>query len=179
MQFYNPNQWFWFVGGDTTKVFSSAAGTYVMANDPSYLAFAENARASNIASEDELIDLLADQAPSVVVATQAGLIAYAAAKRYAKETGGTTVSGVAYPSDRPSQSKYASAVLMSQLNPAASFQWKVGEGSFVTLDAAGILAVATTVGTFVQDCFAIEASTVASIKATTITTRAQVDAAFS
>jgi hypothetical protein len=179
MQTYNPNAWFWFVGGDTTKVFSSATGTYILASDPAYSVFAETNRATNIVSEAELIDVLAAQAPSVVFATPTGLTAYAASKRYDKEIGGTTISGVAYPTDRDTQSKLASAVLFAQLTPAAVFQWKVADGTFVTLTGLEqIVAVASAIGAFVQGCFALEATTVTAIKAGTITTTAQVDAAF-
>lgn len=178
MSFFNPRMWFWFVGGDETKVFSSATGNYVPLTDPNYLKFANDMRPTNIASEDELIDVLAEQAPDVVVTTQKGLMAYAARKRYAKEVGGTVVNSVAYPSDRETQAKFVSAVVMAQLNTSATFQWKVADGTFVSLDAAGLITVASAVGAFVQTCFAAESTVVAGIKAGTTTTAAQIDAAF-
>lgn len=36
---YDPKNWFWKVGGDETKVFSSAVGDYVQLNAPAYLAW--------------------------------------------------------------------------------------------------------------------------------------------
>lgn len=36
---YNPQNWYWVVGGDQSKVFSSASGTYVAPTDPTYLAW--------------------------------------------------------------------------------------------------------------------------------------------
>lgn len=175
---YNPRAWFWFVGGDETKVFSGATGNYVPLTDPNYLKFANDARPTTIASEDELIAVLEEQAPGAVVTTKDGLIAYAARKRYEKEVGGTVVDSVAYLTDRETQSKFAAAVLMAQINPSATFSWKVADSAFVSLDATAMIAVASAVGAYVQSCFAAEATVVAGIKDGTITTAEQIDAAF-
>lgn len=56
---FNPSNWYWFVAGDTTKVFSSAIGNYVLVSDPTYQAWVtQGNRTSTIASEQELYDLL-------------------------------------------------------------------------------------------------------------------------
>ncbi len=117
-------------------------------------------------------------AAPVVISSKADLLAYAAAVRYAKEVGGTTVNGHAYLSDRETQAKLTAAVLLCQVNPSATIMWKLADGSFIDLDAAGMTAVASAVGAFVQACFATEASVSAAIAAGTTTTLAQVDAAF-
>jgi len=121
---------------------------------------------------------LSTYAASVVLQTKQGLHDYAASVRYAKETGGTTVSGRAYLTDRETQAKLTAGVLLGQVNPSASIKWKLADGSFITLDAAGMTAVAAAVGTFVQTCFATEASVAAGIDAGAITSRAQIDSAF-
>lgn len=51
MDVYNPLSWFWIVGGDASRAWSSATGAYVL-NWPSD-------RVSRIASEAELVDVLA------------------------------------------------------------------------------------------------------------------------
>ena len=107
---------------------------------------------------------------------QVDLTAYAAAKRYAVETGGVTVGGVAIPSDRDTQAKLTAAFLLAQVNPQATFQWKAGAG-FVTLDAASVGQIAVAIGQFVQAAYATEAAVLAAITAGTITTTAQIDAA--
>lgn len=62
---YDPMNWYWVVGGDETKVYSSRIGGYLPAGSPSYLAWLEEGnRATRIASEDELIAVLREQAPN-------------------------------------------------------------------------------------------------------------------
>lgn len=39
MKFYNPSDWYWFVGGDQTQVFSSARGVFVPSSDASFIAW--------------------------------------------------------------------------------------------------------------------------------------------
>ena len=111
---------------------------------------------------------------NIATARKAALKAYAAAVRFSKETGGMTVNGHAYPTDRETQSKLTAAVVMSQVNTSATFQWKAEDG-FVQLNAAGILAVAQAIGGYVQGCFAAEQAIAAAIDGGTITTKEQVD----
>jgi hypothetical protein len=39
MKDYNPKNWYWFVGGDQTKAFSSASGDYVLSADATFQAW--------------------------------------------------------------------------------------------------------------------------------------------
>jgi len=109
---------------------------------------------------------------------KAQLKAYAASARYNKEVGGTTVSGVAYPTDRETQAKMTAAYNMAAANPNLSIDWKLPDGTFTTLTAAQMQAVAVAVGAFVQQCFGAEAAVVVGINNGTITTNAQIDAQF-
>lgn len=60
MKDYNPHNWYWIVGGDETKVFSSASGDYVPANNPTFVAWkADGTVPSRILNEDELGEVLA------------------------------------------------------------------------------------------------------------------------
>jgi hypothetical protein len=106
------------------------------------------------------------------------LVAYAASKRFAIETAGITVGGTAIDTDRASQAQIVGAVAYVQQNPAAVFQWKAGPSTFVSLDAAAIVAVGNAVGAHVQACFAKEAEVDASIAGGAITTTDAIDAAF-
>lgn len=184
--------WYWIVGGSTTQVYSSLRNVYVPTSDADYQAWlAVNSGAPNIASEADIWYYVGDllppwlfngatfAQPAVGAYTSAQLKGYAANARYNKEVGGTTVSGVAYPTDRETQAKMTAAVLLAQVNPAATFKWKLADGSFSeTLDAAGMISVASTVGAFVNGLFTTEQTVGAAIAAGTITTAAQVDAAF-
>lgn len=58
---FRADDWYWFVGGDETRAYSSAAGDYVAAGDATFLAWqADGGAASRIASEIELGAVLAD-----------------------------------------------------------------------------------------------------------------------
>lgn len=107
------------------------------------------------------------------------LVAYAAAKRYEVETGGIVVNGAPVATDRGSQTMIANALSYVVNSGAASVSYKSPAG-FVTLTAEQIKAVGLAVGAHVQACFKAEDDVDAALHASppTITTLAQVDAAF-
>lgn len=58
---YDPRNWYWIVGGDETKVYSSAAGDYVPADNATYAAWvAVGGVATRILNSDELAEVLAN-----------------------------------------------------------------------------------------------------------------------
>lgn len=60
---YDPWNWFWVVGGDETKVYSSASGDYVAPTSAPYLAWVERGNvATKIATEAGLGEVLAPYA---------------------------------------------------------------------------------------------------------------------
>lgn len=60
MRDYNPLDWYWFVGGDETSVFSSKAGNFVLPSNAAYVAWrAEGNAPTRIASKAELGEVLA------------------------------------------------------------------------------------------------------------------------
>lgn len=60
MKPYNPADWYWIVGGDGTKVFSSASGSMVPVSNATYQAWlADGTLPTRIASKAELGDVLA------------------------------------------------------------------------------------------------------------------------
>lgn len=67
---FDPANWYWFVGGDRSRLWSSAAGAYVSPDDKAYLLWlGEGPLPSTIASDDELHEVLAghglaDKAPA-------------------------------------------------------------------------------------------------------------------
>ena len=62
---YDPARWYWIVGDDETRVWSSAAAAYVPASDDAFMAWREaGASPTKIPSEDELAEVLAAQHPA-------------------------------------------------------------------------------------------------------------------
>jgi hypothetical protein len=90
-----------------------------------------------------------------------------AALRWEKETGGTVFNGMPVATDAVSQTKYIGAVVGTQIDPDAVINWKMADGTFVTLDAQAITVVAMAVRAHVQACFDREAVLKAEIEAAT------------
>jgi hypothetical protein len=88
----------------------------------------------------------------------------AAERRYAVETGGIEVGGVAVRTGREDQAMLAGAFAFTQQNPEATISWK-GTDGFVELTASELAAIAQAVGAHVQACFAQEAALVWLIEA--------------
>lgn len=105
------------------------------------------------------------------------LPAYAAAVRFAKETGGIAVSGASIETDRASQAMISGAYSFAKDNPNASIDFKASSG-FVTLTSAQMVSIGQAVAVHVQACFSTEKTVAAGIAAGSITTPAQIDAAF-
>jgi hypothetical protein len=103
---------------------------------------------------------------------------YAAAKRWEKEVGGTSLNGLAIFTDDRSKLMISGARQAAESNPAFTTQWKTSAG-FITLDAATIIAVSNAVLTHVSNCFAIEQQVIAAIEAGEITTTQEIDEVFS
>jgi len=61
MKEYNPFNWYWKVGSDTNRVFSSAVGDYVPTSNATYVTWiADGTKATNIDTEANLGDVLAN-----------------------------------------------------------------------------------------------------------------------
>lgn len=103
---------------------------------------------------------------------------YAADARWRKETAGITVDGVFMPTDRDSQQSILTHAAVSN-NPAMHFHWKMPDGQFVELGPSRLSMMASAVSRYVQRCRSMEATVVESVMAETITSTAQIDAAFS
>ena len=110
------------------------------------------------------------------------LIAYTANARYNHASGGVVVTSlggsVPFLSDPQSRNTVNSAYDYMILKGTGTVQWKLSDGTFVTLDKTKVTTLMNDMAGFVQSCFATEASTMASIGGGTITTQAQIDAAF-
>jgi hypothetical protein len=100
--------------------------------------------------------VIRDALPTLEEARAAKLDALAS-RRWQAETGGTTFNGLALSTDTVSQTKYVGAIVGAQIDPNATLKWKMADGSFVTLDAATITAVAMAVRSHIQACFDREA----------------------
>ncbi|MBI1261269.1 MAG: DUF4376 domain-containing protein [Rhizobiales bacterium] len=99
---------------------------------------------------------------------------YLAELRWEAETGGIMASGMSIDTSRESQAMLTSAYLLMQRDPERVIRWKTRTGT-VNLNAEAITSIADIVANHVQDCFDLEANTVALIDNHTITTFDEID----
>ncbi|MBB5091741.1 hypothetical protein HNQ68_002282 [Pseudochrobactrum saccharolyticum] len=140
-------------------------------------------------TENQWQDLLEDQANkrlingNVVDATppeniQSALIAYAADKRWQKETGGFEFNGLHIATDDRSKIMIAGAREAAKANPNFTTPWVTSTGEIAVLDAAAIIAISDAVGAHVNNAFGIYSQVLPQILDGTIIDQAQIDAAF-
>ena len=109
--------------------------------------------------------------------TTVALLERAAVKRRAVEIGGITVSGVPVYTDPESQAKLHAARTAAKEDAQYTVKWKGAGGTFFSLNATQIIAIADAVRGHVQACFDAEEAVAAKINNSTYTTNAQVDGA--
>lgn len=90
-----------------------------------------------------------------------------AAARYMFESFRVNVSGLSISADRDSQAIIASTQAAMQAGILQSVQWKTADGTFATLDSAGVAAIAQAVTIHVQSAFNLEKQLVDQINAAT------------
>ena len=93
---------------------------------------------------------------------QGRILSDLAAHRYAVQTGGTTVNGIAFLTDSDSQVALMGAMIIASANPAYTVNWKTPAG-FFTLTATQVISIANTVAAFIQQCFSTEATLIANV----------------
>jgi hypothetical protein len=169
--------WYWSVGGDATHVWSSARAMSVPVADQAYADWQAvgGHYTTPIASMTELYAVLAAQFPAGSLPT------YNADARFRRRNSGiiiTSLSPATFMSDEASVNDINSSYNYGQANPAATFQWKMADGSFTALDATKITKLHNDALNYVQSCFVCESTNLAAITGGTITTLAQIDAAF-
>jgi len=110
------------------------------------------------------------------------LKSHAAHARYDKEVAGlsTDVGGatVTLASTIASQSKVSASAQQAQINPNFTAQWKQTDGTFLLLNATQLLKLNENIQNYIETCYNTEKSCCDQIDAGTMTTTAQIDAAF-
>jgi hypothetical protein len=176
------DMWNHFWLADDGRVFGSAKQITSDTSDPDYVAWSASnvptawprdkaGNQTNAALQDVLTpyNLFVD------------LSAYAANVRYRLACGGVTISSISpspFLTDPISRNTIDSANSYAVANPGHVTDWKLADGSFIKLTAGQLATVLQDVATFVQSCFTCESNTKVGIDGGTITTQAQIDAAF-
>lgn len=168
--------WYWVVANDPSNVWSSARAMSVPDTDADYQTWLGYGRTPTyIASQADLEAMFAVQYPA------GALRPYNADARYRKASGGviiTSLSPVLFLTDPTSRNTVNSAYQYAATNPAHLTHWKMSDGTFIDLTSAQMTTLNNTMTTFVQSCFTMESTNLTGIGNGSITTIAQIDAAF-
>lgn len=185
MNRYDPKKWYWIVAGSTTEVFSSERQVYVAVSDSSYQSWiAQGYFPTRIASEQELLNVLAVQEPGIVLHSTDGLAVYAKTKQAKVAVSGISVSVGTQQSPQTIDAETDPADLillqgaytLAQADSDRTFDWVQSNGTSVTLSASQIGTIFTAVSSFIQATFTTLSGVLAAIGSGTITTKNQVDA---
>lgn len=78
---------------------------------------------------------------------------YFASKRYQFEVGGIDVGGLAVRTDRLTVSRIYQADHLASADPTFTTEWKIGDGSFITVDATLIGQLSASITSHIQASF--------------------------
>lgn len=200
---YNPIDWYWIVGGNTSKFYSSKRNIYVAPTDADYVAWASGVTNAGtpIDSEASLAAVLQAQAPALIPAwmfdptgattfvqpaagqyTTSQLSRYANLKQWTIAIGGytATVAGTArlFETDTTSMLLITGKqARLGQPNPPTTINWQFPTVGFVSIAAADFTTAATKIADFVQATFDYLDTVLINITNGTLTSTAAIDAA--
>jgi len=191
--------WYWFIAGDSSKVYSSARNIMVPIGDDGYQKWLSNGyQTPLIEDEAGLWSVMTNGAPGYLPTwlfngttfiqpglgayTQDQLVGYANVKQWSLAIGGYTVTLNGNPyrfnSDPVSMTLLTGkSVRLAQPNPPAEINWQFGATTWVTISAADFLTIAIEVADFVQSTFDTLKTVEAGIAGGIITTIQMIDGA--
>jgi hypothetical protein len=174
--YYQPSNWYWTIGADAANVWSSSRAALVPVSDPDYVVWQSDGRSTpNMATMADLENTLRDVYPRGTLKTAA------ADARFRKAGGGVIIqslSPAAFFSDPVSRNAISTTYAYAKANPGYTTQWKLSDNTFIAVVEADLLKMESNIQDFVQKCFTEESTLAAGIDGATITTLAQIDAAF-
>lgn len=190
---FNAEDWYWFVGGDQSRVYTSYRNIYV---DPTTdVEFGEWAALTNanpypVDNEGEIWYYVQDylplflwngetmSQPAVGAWTEDQLNNYNTSVRFDHINEGMIAAGVPVRTDDYSRGLIQGGLASAQADPNFVTQWFGSDGQFYTVDAAQMTQIATIVGKHTNDCYSVFATVSNGIKLITITTLTQIDDAY-
>lgn len=92
---------------------------------------------------------------------------YFASKRYDVEVGGIDVGGLPVRTDRLTVGRIYQANSLAIADPAFTTDWKIGDGTFITVDATLIASISDSITSHIQASFEREKTINDEINATT------------
>lgn len=175
---FDPADWYWLAADG--RVFSSARLMTIDGGDEAFLAFlASGGFATQWPCDDE-----GEQTETAIRQVLApfgiwvDLVAYAADRRWRKEVGGIDADGVPVATDDRSKLMITGARIAAMADAGWSTIWHGANGETYPIGAAAMIAISDAVQAHVNAGFQTFVTVKAAIEAGTMTTTAEIDAAF-
>jgi hypothetical protein len=190
---FDPKDWYWFVAGDSANVYSSARNIYVPTSDSNYATWLQhNGGAPSVPTESDIWYYVKDfqpwwlwdagaqkvSQPSVGAWHKQQLRQYNTDVRTRIVGGGMTAAGIPIKTDDIARGFINDARTHADADPTYTTQWYGSDGEFYPVDAATIISMSDLVARHTSDCYLVFKDMDEKILLNTITTTAQVDAAY-
>lgn len=190
---FNSRDWYWFVAGDESQVYSSKRNIYVdPTTDSDYTAWkATFEQPLAAADESEIWYYVKDwqpwwvwdgthlSRPDALTYYKGQLQNYNSDTRTRKVAGGMTAAGIPVKTDDISRGFITSAAQQARQNPAYTAKWYGSDGNFYDVDAATMINISVEVETHTNTCYSVFQQTDNKIITNIITTLAEIDTAYS
>ena len=190
----NSKDWYWFVGGDTTKVYSSARNVYVDTSDSDYQNWLQvsGTHPPSAVNESDIWYYVQSWQPWWIWDPTTGTCSVSAPSVYSKVqlqnynmdvrdkrlNGGMVANGVPVYTDANGRAAAMDARGMARGNANYTCTWIGTDGNFYPLDATGVITMADQISTHGTACYSVYADTDGKIKSGAITTTGDIDVAY-
>jgi hypothetical protein len=192
MTFTRLNDWYWYVGGDTTKVYSSNRNIYVNPQtDTAYANWAQNYTSPvNVDSEKDLWAIVESLfpawffdgnyfvQPAIGAYTKNQLINYAGQVRYNTQMKGTVAAGIPVATDDRGMMLINSARWAADPNPSWTTIWIGTDGQHYSINQAQMIEITTIVTNRTEQTYTTYNGVVNNINDQVITDLPDIDSAF-
>lgn len=182
MGVFQAEDWYWLIGDDESRVYSSKKDKYVSTADLDYAMWLSLGNApSTAASEAEFVAYMGESFPYVAISLPVALIAYANAKQWELASGGyvATIDGkpIGFSTSSDAMGLMNGKVArLSQPNPPKIINWQTGPTTLTPISAEEFAKAATEIADWVQSMFDLLPGIFEKIASGAITSRAQIDA---
>jgi Domain of unknown function (DUF4376) len=190
-QIFIPSDYYWFVGGDTSKAYASKRNIYVPTSDAEYQAFvAKGLSPIAVESEADIWYHVQNFMPwwmwngSTMAQPAEGqyskdqLNNYNSQVRIAHVAGGVKSGNMPVKTDDISRGYVQGARAAAEANSSFTTTWYGADGNFYQLNASQIIRMSDDVAAHTNQCYLIFSDTATKINAGQITTLEAIDKAY-
>lgn len=195
MTYMNVKDWYWFVGGDETKVYSSARNVYVPLADADFQAWQISSgmlTPPNALDESDIWHYVSAFQPAWIYDTENKICSVVAPGVYntnqlhnynmfvrdQRYNGSMVANGVPVALTSFTRQAAADARGVARGNPSYTCKWLGTDGNFYPLDANGVIAMADAISNQGTECYNVCGTVDAGIHGGTVTTTGEIDVAY-